>query len=155
MINQELCKSVYLKHLEKDMSCLDGVRFWLLKIDRTGSVSLLTKNPDEYLGVDEVKEPATFTAPVSKKTINFYGVIRPERTQQTNVTPNDYVITLDNIVAVNLKSGEFVVKNTERIDTIAYPKTIFFVVQHFTKEKLLQKRKRPDLPIKANLSHYS
>ena len=38
---------------------------------------------------------------------------------------------------------------------VYHPKTIFFVVQHFTKEKLLQKRKRPDLPIKANLSHYS
>ena len=69
LMNQELCKNVYMKHLEKDMSCLDGGRFWLLKIDRTGSVSLLTKNPDEYLGVDEVDEPATFTAPVSKKTI--------------------------------------------------------------------------------------
>ena len=68
-MNQELCESVYKKHLEKDMTCLNGVKFWLIRIDKTGSISVLTKNPDEYLGVDEVKETVTFTAPVSKHKI--------------------------------------------------------------------------------------
>lgn len=67
LINQKLCEIVYMKHLEIDTSFMGEVKFWLLKIERTGSVSVLTKNPDEYLGVDEVIEPANFTAPVSKK----------------------------------------------------------------------------------------
>ena len=65
-MNQEICESVYKKHLEKDMTCLNGVQFWLIRIDKTGVVSIFTKNPDEYLGVDEVKETVIFTAPVSK-----------------------------------------------------------------------------------------
>ena len=68
-MNQEICESVYKKHLEKDMTSLNGVKFWLIRIDNTGSISVLTKNPDEYLGVDEVKETVTFTAPVSKRAI--------------------------------------------------------------------------------------
>ena len=65
-MNQEICESVYKKHLEKDMTCLNGVQFWLIRIDNTGVVSIFTKNLDEYLGVDEVKETVSFTAPVSK-----------------------------------------------------------------------------------------
>lgn len=67
-MNQELCESVYKKHLEFEMlSFFDEGLYWLIKIDRTGSVSVLTKNTEEYLGIDKVKEPGTFTAPVSKK----------------------------------------------------------------------------------------
>jgi hypothetical protein len=69
-MNQKLCESVYMKHLEIQMlSSLDEGLFWLIRIDRTGSVSVLTKNTEEYLGYDEVKESVTFTAPVSKKGI--------------------------------------------------------------------------------------
>ena len=39
------------------------------RIDRTGGVIVLSKNTEEYLGVDKVKEPNIFTAPVSKKAI--------------------------------------------------------------------------------------
>lgn len=64
-MKQELCESVYLKHLEKEWLWLSDMKlYWLIRIDRTGSVSLLTKNADEYLGVDEVKESVPFTAPV-------------------------------------------------------------------------------------------
>lgn len=52
---------------------------------------------------------------------DLYAIILPEGTQQTDITPGDYVLTLDNIIAVNPKTGEFKVKNTERIDSKAFP----------------------------------
>ena len=69
-MNQKLCESVYKKHLEIQMlSSLDEGLYWLIQIDRTGSVSVLTKNTEEYLGYDKVKDSVIFTAPVSKKGI--------------------------------------------------------------------------------------
>lgn len=68
---------------------------------------------------------------------DFYAIIRPERSQLINITPNDYVMTLDNNVAVNSKSGEFVVKNTERIDTVAYPKWGRFIIMFYLNDSLL------------------
>ena len=47
---------------------------------------------------------------------DLYAIIQPEGTQPTDVVPSDYVLTLDNIIAVNPETGEFKVKNTERID---------------------------------------
>lgn len=67
-MNQELCESVYMKHLEIEMLPFEDERlYWLIRVDKNGSVSLLTKDTEEYLGYDDVKEPVTFTAPVSKK----------------------------------------------------------------------------------------
>jgi len=68
---------------------------------------------------------------------DLYAVIRPEGSQLTNITPDDYVMTLDNIVAVNPKSGEFVVRNTERIDTVAYPKWARYIIMFYSKDSLL------------------
>jgi len=63
-MNQELCESVYMNHLEIEMlSLLDEGMYWLIRIDRAGSISILSKNTEEYLGYDKVKEPMTFTAP--------------------------------------------------------------------------------------------
>lgn len=68
---------------------------------------------------------------------DFYAVIRPEGSQLTNITPDDYVMTFDNIVAVNPKSGEFVVRNTERIDTVSYPKKGRNIIMFYSKDSLL------------------
>ena len=68
---------------------------------------------------------------------DLYAVIRPEGSQLTNITPDDYVMTLDNIVAVNPKSGEFVVRNTERIDTVAYPKRGRYIIMFYANDSLL------------------
>lgn len=69
-MDQKLCENVYMKHLEIEMiSSLDEELYWLIRIDRTGGVIVLSKNTEEYLGVDKVKEPKIFTAPVSKKAI--------------------------------------------------------------------------------------
>ena len=52
---------------------------------------------------------------------DLYAIIKPEGAQMTDVAPSDYVLTLDNIIAVNPETGEFKVKNTERIDSKAFP----------------------------------
>ena len=90
---------------------------------------------------------------------DFYAVIKPEGTQLTNITPKDYVMTLDNIVAVNPKSGDFVVKNTERIDTIAYPKRARYIIMFYSKDSLLFDAKlisalESSLPSGLTFCHY-
>ena len=37
------------------------------------------------------------------------------------LTPSDYVLTLDNIIAANPENGEFKLQNTDRIDSKAFP----------------------------------
>ena len=50
-------------------------------------------------------------------SVNLYAIIKPEGAQLTDIVPSDYVLTLDNIIAVNPETGEFKVKDTERIDS--------------------------------------
>ena len=52
---------------------------------------------------------------------DLYAVIVPEGEQLTNITPSDYVLTLDNIIAANPENGEFKLQNTDRIDSKAFP----------------------------------
>ena len=90
---------------------------------------------------------------------DLYAVIRPEGSQLTNITPDDYVMTLDNIVAVNPKSGEFVVRNTERIDTVAYPKWARYIIMFYSKDSLLFDAKlisalESSLPSGLTFCHY-
>ena len=49
-------------------------------------------------------------------SVNLYAIIKPEGAQLTDIVPSDYVLTLDNIIAVNPETGEFKVKDTERIE---------------------------------------
>ena len=51
-------------------------------------------------------------------SVNLYAIIKPEGAQLTEIVPSDYVLTLDNIIAVNPETGEFKVKDTERIDSL-------------------------------------
>ena len=50
---------------------------------------------------------------------SLYAIIKPADAQVIDITPSDYVLTLDNIVAVNPETGEFKLKNTEQIDSKA------------------------------------
>ena len=59
---------------------------------------------------------------------NLYAIIKPEGAQLIDITPSDYVLTLDNIIAVNPETGEFKVKDTERIDSKAYPIPTQYVI---------------------------
>ena len=43
---------------------------------------------------------------------NLYAIIKPEGAQLIDIVPSDYVLTLDNIIAVNPETGEFKVKDT-------------------------------------------
>lgn len=64
----------------------------------------------------------------------FYAIIKPEGAQLIDITPNDYVLTLDNIIAVNPETGEFKVKDTERIDSKAFPN---YLIQFYSEGTLL------------------
>ena len=68
---------------------------------------------------------------------DLYAIILPEGTQQTDITPSDYVLTLDNIIAVNPKTGEFKVKNTERIDSKAFPIPTQYLILFYSNGNLL------------------
>ena len=52
---------------------------------------------------------------------DLYAVIVPEGEQLISITPSDYVLTLDNIIAANSETGEFKLQNTDRIDSKAFP----------------------------------
>lgn len=67
----------------------------------------------------------------------LYAVIKAEGTQLIDILPSDYVLTLDNIVAVNPETGEFKLKNTERIDSKAFPTPTQYVIMFFSEGKFL------------------
>lgn len=67
----------------------------------------------------------------------LYAVIKAEGTQLIDIVPSDYVLTLDNIVAVNPETGEFKLKNTERIDSKAFPTPTQYVIMFFSEDKFL------------------
>ena len=57
----------------------------------------------------------------AESSSNLYAVIKPEGAQLIDIIPEDYVLTLDNIVAVNPETGEFKIKDSKRIDEKAFP----------------------------------
>ncbi len=67
-----------------------------------------------------------------KSPIALYAIIKPAEAQLIDITPSDYVLTLDDIVAVNPETGEFKLKNTERIDSKAYPIPTQYVIQFYS-----------------------
>ena len=58
---------------------------------------------------------------LSNSATELYAIVKAEGAEVKNITPSDYVLTLDNIIAVNPETGEFKMKYTERIDTKAFP----------------------------------
>ena len=67
----------------------------------------------------------------------LYAIVMPEGVQPTDITPSDYVLTLDNIIAANPETGEFKVKNTERIDSKAFPIPPQHLILFYSKGTLL------------------
>ena len=67
----------------------------------------------------------------------LYAIVKPEGAKLTDITPEDYVLTLDNFVSVKPETGEFKVTNTERIDSKAYPLPTQNVIQFYSKGKFL------------------
>ena len=68
---------------------------------------------------------------------SLYAIVKPEGAQLIDIIPSDYVMTLDNIIAVNPETGEFKMKNTERIDSKAYPIPTQYVIQFYSEHEFL------------------
>ena len=68
---------------------------------------------------------------------SLYAIIKPAEAQLIDITPSDYVLTLDNIVAVNPETGEFKLKNTGPIDSKAYPIPTQYVIQFYSEGTFL------------------
>ena len=62
---------------------------------------------------------------------SLYAVIKPEEGTLIDILPSDYVLTLNDIVAVNPETGEFKMKNTERIDSKSYPIPVQYVIMFY------------------------
>ena len=67
----------------------------------------------------------------------LYAIVLPEGATSIDIIPQDYVLTLDNVIAANPKTGEFKLKNTERIDSRAFPIPTQYVIQFYAKNNLL------------------
>ncbi len=79
----------------------------------------------------------------------LYAIVKPEETQLIDIMPNDYAITLDNIIAVNPETGEFKMKDTEKIESKAYPFPTQYVIQFYSGESFLFEAK-----LNSSLSSY-
>ena len=80
---------------------------------------------------------------------NLYAIIKPEGAQLIDIVPSDYVLTLDNIIAVNPETGEFKVKDTERIDSKAFPIPTQYVILFYSNGSFLF-----DAKLNSSLSSY-
>ena len=79
----------------------------------------------------------------------LYAIVKPEGAQLIDIIPQDYVLTLDNIIAVNPEKGEFKLMHTERIDSVAFPIPIQYVIQFYSKGSFLFEAK-----LNSTLSSY-
>lgn len=73
----------------------------------------------------------------SNNPTDLYAIIKPEGAQLIDITPSDYVLTLDNILAVNPVTGEFMLKGTERIDSKAFPIPEQYVILFYSNGSFL------------------
>ena len=62
----------------------------------------------------------------------LYAIVKPEDAVLIDIIPSDYVMTLDNIIAANPVTGEFKMRNTEAIDSKAYPLPTQYVIQFYS-----------------------
>lgn len=62
----------------------------------------------------------------------LYAIVKPEGAVLFDIIPSDYVMTLDNIIAANPETGEFKMRNTEAIDSKAYPYPTQYVIQFYS-----------------------
>lgn len=71
----------------------------------------------------------------------LYAIVKPEEAQLIDTIPSDYVITLNDIIAVNPKTGEFKMKNTDRIDSKSFPIPVQYEIVFYSNgERLFSAR---------------
>ena len=87
--------------------------------------------------------------PVANSPRALYAIVKPEETQLIDIIPSDYAMTLDNIIAVNPETGEFKMKDTEKIESKAYPFPTQYVIQFYSGESFLFEAK-----LNSSLSSY-
>ena len=75
----------------------------------------------------------------------LYAIIKPEGATLIDIIPQDYVLTLDNIIAVNPEKGEFKLMHTERIDSVAFPIPTQYVIQFYYEGSFLFEAKLTSL----------
>lgn len=68
---------------------------------------------------------------------DLYAVIVHEGEQLIDITPSDYVLTLDNIIAANSETGEFKLQKTDKVDSKAYPIPTQNIIMFYSKNQLL------------------
>lgn len=79
----------------------------------------------------------------------LYAIVKPEEAQLIDIIPRDYVITLNDIIAVNPKTGEFKMKNTDRIDSKSFPIPVQYEIVFYSNgERLFSAR------LNSSLSSY-
>jgi hypothetical protein len=79
----------------------------------------------------------------------LYAIVKPEEAQLIDIIPSDYVITLNDIIAVNPKTGEFKMKNTDRIDSKSFPIPVQYEIVFYSNgERLFSAR------LNSSLSSY-
>ena len=89
----------------------------------------------------------------------LYAIVKPEGAMLIDIIPQDYVLTLNNIIAVNPETGEFKLKNTERIDSVAFPIPTQHVIQFYSGNSFLFEAKLNSsfssyLPTGLTFSHF-
>ena len=70
---------------------------------------------------------------------SFYAIVQKDGAQETDINPEDYVLTLENIIAVNPETGQFLMNNTEQIDSKAFPIPTQYVISFYSQGKFLFK----------------
>lgn len=68
---------------------------------------------------------------------SFYAIIQKDGAQVTDISPEDYVLTLENIIAVNPETGQFLMNNTEQIDSKAFPIPTQYTISFYSQGKFL------------------
>ena len=67
----------------------------------------------------------------------LYAVVSPEGARLIDILPEDYVMTLNNIISVNPETGRFIMKDTKRIDDVAYPVPTQYVIMFYSEGRFL------------------
>ena len=74
---------------------------------------------------------------IVNNTSSLYAVVKPEGARLIDIMPEDYVMTLDNIISVNPETGRFIMKDTKRIDDVAYPVPTQYVIMFYSEGRFL------------------
>lgn len=84
----------------------------------------------------------------------LYAIVKPEGAVLFDIIPSDYVMTLDNIIAANPVTGEFKMRNTEAIDSKAYPYPTQYVIQFYSDQYASEGSFLFEAKLNSSLSSY-